>query len=138
MYLNVVGLSYHTAPLDVRDRVALTESRQVQALTLLKSSGELVETVVLSTCNRSEIYATTNGAAPDPRPVETWFYQIHGLSDGDLTPYLYRLTDEAAIRHLFRVVSSLDSMVVGEQQILGQVKEAYLRSLEEQTTGVIL
>ncbi|MBI4553222.1 MAG: glutamyl-tRNA reductase, partial [Candidatus Latescibacteria bacterium] len=102
------------------------------------SSGELVETVVLSTCNRSEIYATTNGAAPDPRPGETWFYQIHGLSDGDLTPYLYRLTDEAAIRHLFRVVSSLDSMVVGEQQILGQVKEAYLRSLEEQTTGVIL
>lgn len=138
MHLNVVGLSYYTAPLDVRDRVALTESKQVQALTLLKSSSDLLETVVLSTCNRSEVYATTNETEADPRPVEAWFHQIHGLSDGTLSPYLYRLTDEAAIRHLFRVVSSLDSMVVGEQQILGQVKEAYLRSLGEQTTGVVL
>lgn len=138
MHLNLIGLSHHTAPIDIRDRVALTELAQAKALSLLKSSGRLLEGVVLSTCNRSELYATTDGDEPDPIPVEAWFHAIHGFSDGILSPYLYRMTDEAVIRHLFRVVSSLDSMVVGEQQILGQVKDAYLRSLDGQTTGVVL
>jgi glutamyl-tRNA reductase len=96
-----------------------------------------MEGVVLSTCNRSEVYATTEGDETDVMPVEDWFHEIHGLSNGTLSPYLYRLSDEAVIRHLFRVVSSLDSMVMGEQQILGQVKDAYLKSLDEQTTGVV-
>lgn len=138
MHLNLIGLSHHTAPIDIRDRVALTDTAQEKALTLLKSSGVLSEAVVISTCNRSEVYATTNGDTPDNMSVEAWFHKIYGLSDGILSPYLYRLTDDAVIRHLFRVVSSLDSMVVGEQQILGQIKGAYLRSLDEQTTGVVL
>ncbi|MBT5876087.1 MAG: glutamyl-tRNA reductase [Candidatus Latescibacteria bacterium] len=139
MHLNLIGLSHHTAPIDIRDQVALTESVQDRALSLLKASGsKLLEGVVLSTCNRSEVYATTEGDAPDALPVEHLFHEIHGLSRGVLTPYLYRKSDEAAIRHLFRVVSSLDSMVMGEQQILGQVKNAYLKSLDEQTTGVVL
>lgn len=138
MPLTLIGLSHHTAPIDVRDRVALTESLQEQALALLKSSGQMVEAVLLSTCNRSEMYATTSGDASDDAPVEVWFHDIHGLSPGSLSPYLYRMTDERAIRHLFRVVSSLDSMVMGEQQILGQVKDAYRRSLGVQTTGVVL
>jgi glutamyl-tRNA reductase len=137
MHLTLIGLSHHTAPIDVRDRVALTGTLQARALSLLKSCGGLLETVLLSTCNRSEMYAATDDR-PDPLPIEAWFHDIHGLSYGTLSPYLYRMTDEQVIRHLFRVVSSLDSMVVGEQQILGQVKDAYLRSLGEQTTGVVL
>lgn len=138
MHLTLIGLSHHTAPIDIRDQVALTETLQEQALKLVKTSGNMLETVLLSTCNRSEVYAAINGDAHDPRPVEEWFHEIHGLSQGTLSPYLYRRTNEAVIRHLFRVVSSLDSMVIGEQQILGQVKDAYLRSLSEQTTGVVL
>lgn len=138
MHLNLIGLSHHTAPIDIRDQVALTETLYEKSLSFLKSSEPLLEGVVLSTCNRSEIYATTNQDEADPKSVEAWFHEIYGLSSGTLSPYLYRMTDEAVIRHLFRVVSSLDSMVVGEQQILGQVKEAYLRSLDKQTTGVVL
>jgi glutamyl-tRNA reductase len=138
MHLTLIGLSHHTAPIEVRDQVALTESLQTKALSLLKSSDEFLEAVLLSTCNRSEVYAATTRNQPDPRPVEEWFHHIHGLSHGSLSPYLYRLSDEQAIRHLFRVVSSLDSMVMGEQQILSQVKSAYLRSLGEKTTGVLL
>ena len=124
MHLTLIGLSHHTAPIDIRDQVALTETLQEQALKLVKTSGKMLETVLLSTCNRSEVYAAINGDVHDPRPVEEWFHEIHGLSQGTLSPYLYRRTDEAVIRHLFRVVSSLDSMVIGEQQILGQVKDA--------------
>jgi len=139
MQLNLIGLSHLTAPLDIRDQVALTPTVQEKAQSILKSSGsKLLEGVVLSTCNRSEVYATTEGDDTDAMPVENWFHEIHGLSKGTLSPYLYRLSDEAVIRHLFRVVSSLDSMVMGEQQILGQVKDAYLKSLGEQTTGVVL
>lgn len=138
MPITLIGLSHHTAPIDVRDRVALTDSLQEKALSLLKSSGHFVEAVLLSTCNRSEVYATTGGERSDTVPVETWFHEIHGLSHGSLAPYLYRMTDEKVIRHLFRVVSSLDSMVMGEQQILGQVRDAYLRSLGVQASGVVL
>lgn len=138
MHLTLIGLSHHTAPLMIRDQVALTESLQSKALTVLKSSGQFLEAVLLSTCNRSEMYATMRGDDPDPAPVETWFHEIYGLSHGALSPYLYRMTNERVIQHLFRVVSSLDSLVIGEQQILGQVKDAYLRSLGEQATGVVL
>lgn len=138
MHLTLIGLSHHTAPIDIRDQVALTEALQEQALSLVKSSGRMLETVLLSTCNRSEVYAATGDEISDPQPVEEWFHEICGLSPGTLSPYLYRRTDDEVIRHLFRVVSSLDSMVIGEQQILGQVKDAYLRSLGEQATGVVL
>ena len=138
MHLTLIGLSHHTAPIDIRDQVALTETLQEQALALVKSSGKILETVLLSTCNRSEVYAATNDEVHDPLPIEEWFHEIHGLSPGTLSPYLYRRTNEEGIRHLFRVVSSLESMVIGETQILGQVKDAYLRSLGVQTTGVVL
>ena len=78
MHLNLIGLSHHTAPIDIRDQVALTESVQDRALSLLKASGsKLLEGVVLSTCNRSEVYATTEGDAPDALPVEHQIGRAH-------------------------------------------------------------
>ncbi len=138
MHLTLVGLSHHTAPVDVRDQTVLTKTLQEKALSFVRSSNGILEAVLLSTCNRSEMYAATDEAHADPGPVEAWFHQIHGLDEGVLSPYLYHRKDEAVIRHLFRVVSSLDSLVVGEQQILGQVREAYMESLNTRTTGVVL
>ncbi len=138
MHLTLVGLSHHTAPIDVRDQAVLTKTLQEKALSFVKSSSGILEAVLLSTCNRSEMYATTDEEHTDPRPIEAWFHEIHGLEEGVLSPYLYHRKDEAVIRHLFRVVSSLDSLVVGEQQILGQVREAYMQSLNTKTTGVVL
>ena len=138
MHLTLVGLSHHTAPIDVRDQAVLTKTLQEKALSFVRSSSGILEAVLLSTCNRSEMYATTDEEHTDPRPIEAWFHEIHGLDEGVLSPYLYHRKDEAVIRHLFRVVSSLDSLVVGEQQILGQVREAYMQSLNTKTTGVVL
>ncbi len=138
MHLTLVGLSHHTAPIDVRDQAVLSKTLQEKALSFVKSSSGILEAVLLSTCNRSEMYATTDEEHTDPRPIEAWFHEIHGLDEGVLSPYLYHRKDEEAIRHLFRVVSSLDSLVVGEQQILGQVREAYMQSLNTKTTGVVL
>ena len=138
MHLTLVGLSHHTAPVDVRDQAVLTKSLQDKALSFVKTSTGILEAVLLSTCNRSEMYATTDEEHTDPGPIEAWFHEIHGVDEGVLSPYLYHRRDEAVIRHLFRVVSSLDSMVVGEQQILGQVREAYMQSLNTKTTGLVL
>jgi len=138
MHLTLVGLSHHTAPVDVRDQAVLTKTLQEKALSFVKSSSGILEAVLLSTCNRSEMYATTDEEHTDPRPIEAWFHEIHGLDEGVLSPYLYHRKDDEAIRHLFRVVSSLDSLVVGEQQILGQVREAYMHSLNTKTTGLVL
>ena len=138
MHLTLVGLSHHTAPIDVRDQAVLTKTLQEKALSFVRSSSGILEAVLLSTCNRSEMYATTDEEHTDPGPIEAWFHEIHGLDEGVLSPYLYHRKDEAVIRHLFRVVSSLDSLVVGEQQILGQVREAYMQSLNTKTTGVVL
>ena len=74
----------------------------------------------------------------DSKSIEVWFHEIHGVNQGVLSPYLYNRKEEEVIRHLFRVVSSLDSLVIGEQQILGQVRDAYVQALNTKTTGTVL
>lgn len=138
MHLTLVGLSHHTAPIDVRDQAILPETLPGKVLSFMQSSAGIIEAVLLSTCNRSEMYATTDKEHTDPKPIEAWFHEVHGLDEGVLSPYLYHRKDDEVIRHLFRVVSSLDSLVIGEQQILGQVREAYINSLNTKTTGVVL
>jgi glutamyl-tRNA reductase len=114
-----VGLSHHTAPVDVRERLALPEERQAELLQAMAQAP--AEALLVSTCNRVELYVVGPGADLGDR-TRTALASVAGQ---DLAPYLYSHQGEAAVLHLFRVAASLDSMVLGEPQILGQVKDAF-------------
>ncbi len=124
MHLTLVGLSHKTAPIEIREKLTFPAHRQEEALALLTSSPQIAEAVVLSTCNRTEIYAVASVEGGADAVVD-FMADYHALDRHELVRYLYFSDGEAVVKHLFRVVASLDSMVIGEAQILGQVKEAY-------------
>ena len=123
MPLIVLGLNHQTTPLDLREKVSLDADRLPQALSSLRELAGVEEAALLSTCNRTEIYAQVS-TAEEPA-LANWLEQQHGLAVGALTDYLYQHRDGDAVRHLFRVATGLDSLILGEPQILGQVKEAW-------------
>jgi glutamyl-tRNA reductase len=131
MALFAVGLNHHTAPLAVREKVALAPDAHGRALASLVSGGGAVEAVLLSTCNRTEIYCKSES----PETVVAWLTKLAAARDLDLKPHLYTHVDDAAVRHAFRVAAGLDSMVLGEPQILGQVKQAVRVATESGTLG---
>jgi glutamyl-tRNA reductase len=123
MRFQLIGVNHNTAPVEVRERLAIPESRLPEACKKLTEHPGIDEGMILSTCNRVEILANTkNGAGADLRSFLQNYFQI---DSGELNKHLYEYNEQEAVRHLFRVAASLDSMVVGEPQILGQVKEAY-------------
>jgi len=125
MKLSVTGLNHKTAPVEVRERLAFDDRSLAGALGELKSSAEVSEALILSTCNRVEVAVTTTDEA-DPRALVTGLLaNSRKVEPGSLGPHLYHHEEREAVRHLFRVAASLDSMVVGEPQILGQMKSAY-------------
>ncbi len=132
-----VGLSHHTAPLDLRERLAVPESRVPELLAQLRSQGLGSEGVLLSTCNRVELY-TVPASGVDSEAIASWLAESQGLLARKTLPHLYRHQDHDAVRHLFRVTSSLDSMVLGEPQIVGQVREAYRIAQEHHAAGPVL
>jgi glutamyl-tRNA reductase len=136
MRLVLVGTSHQRAPVELRELLAYDADLRREALGRLAGDGS--EAVVLSTCNRTEVYAVS----AEPAQVEERIYgelsSLSGLSHSELAPALYTVTDEAAAVHLFRVAAGLDSMVPGEAQILGQVREAYEAAREAETTGSML
>jgi glutamyl-tRNA reductase len=119
----VVGLNHETAPVAVREALAFPKERLAEALARVREETGLAEAMILSTCNRVEVY----GRAPEPSldAIAAFVARFHGKTADEIAPHLYRLEGDPAIRHAFRVAASLDSMVMGEPQILGQVKEAY-------------
>lgn len=134
MRLVAVGVSHHTAPVEVRERLAVSPGLVPGLLDDLRQDRVSREAVLISTCNRVELYAVpTDGVGPEE--VARWLVERQGLRSRRVEQHLYRYQQRDALRHLFRVASSLDSMVVGEPQILGQVKEAYRVSVEGQGAG---
>jgi glutamyl-tRNA reductase len=129
MKVFLIGLSHHTAPVEVRERAAIPDSSLGEALDTLRRESGAEEALILSTCNRVELTAAMPEGA-DERALAGFLATHRGLSLEWLDPYLYRYEDERAIRHLFRVASSLDSMVLGEPQVLGQLKAAYAAARE--------
>ncbi|SEK61029.1 glutamyl-tRNA reductase [Pseudoxanthomonas sp. GM95] len=127
MTLWVLGLNHQTAPVNLRERVAFAGDALPQALGALRDLPQVSEAALLSTCNRTELYAV----ADDATPLVQWL-ATHGEG---LDAYLYRHRDAEAVRHLFRVATGLDSMVLGEPQILGQVKDAWALAREHQALG---
>lgn len=137
MRLTLVGLSHKTAPVAIREKLTFPANRQEEALSLLTATPDVIEAVVVSTCNRTEIYAVTAADADGPGAIIDFMCDYHDLDRHELVRYLYMQEGEAVVKHLFRVVASLDSMVIGEAQILGQVKEAYDHAFTYQGTGRI-
>jgi glutamyl-tRNA reductase len=132
MHLTLVGLSHKTAPIEIREKLTFPAHVQPQALSALTHDTEIAEAVILSTCNRTEVYAVgTSDEVTDA--VIDFLCDFHDLDRHELARYLYVVEGHAVVKHLFRVVSSLDSMVLGEAQILHQVKEAYDLSCESGT-----
>src|SRR6185436_8707989 len=135
MPIVVLGLSHHSSPVALRERFAFAEARVPEALQLLRDSRTADEAVILSTCNRVEIYAAT---ALEPNrafdSLKSFLVTCHDFHD-PLTDEIYTLTEPQSLHHLFRVACGLDSMVLGETEILGQLKKAYDLALQHQHTG---
>ena len=129
MPLFAFGLNHQTAPLDVRERVVFRAEQVTQALRDLVDRRPVSEAAIISTCNRTEVYCTT----AEPRTAIDWLADYHGMKPSQIQPYLYELPQARAVKHAFRVASGLDSMVLGEPQILGQFKGA-VRSAEQAGT----
>jgi len=138
MKLLLTGLNHRTAPVEVRERLAFEDKALPQALNDLKRCPGLLEGMILSTCNRVEVAVTADEQADVESAVEGFLADSRHVERAWVTPYLYRFDGPDAIRHLFRVASSLDSMVVGEPQILGQMKSAYALAREHGAVGGFL
>ena len=138
MNIIVVGLSHKTATVEIREKVAFSPNQIEKPLGELIQLEGIIEGVIVSTCNRVEIYATTRDIAGGIARIKRFMAEYHHLPFEALESHLYSFHAEAAIRHVFRVASSLDSMIVGEPQILGQIKTSYGYAAEFKSSGIIL
>jgi glutamyl-tRNA reductase len=134
----VVGLNHRTAPLDLLERLAIDPERRSKALALLLEREHVKECAILSTCNRVEIYAAIDRFHDGGDAVRAFLTDFHGICSRELSDYLYAYYEDRAVQHLFAVTAGIDSLVVGEVQILGQVREAYQAAQEERTAGPVL
>jgi glutamyl-tRNA reductase len=134
MQLFTFGINHQTAPLAVREQIAFNAETLDAALRDLVGNGAAKEATILSTCNRTEIYCSTNA----PVQAVDWLASYHHLPTAEIEPYIYRLPQEQAVKHAFRVASGLDSMVLGEPQILGQMKQAVRQAEQAGTLGFLL
>jgi glutamyl-tRNA reductase len=139
MEIVLVGLNHRTAPVEVRERVSFTNEQARRAAEQLRERGILEETLVLSTCNRSEVYGVPPESSHECAPgLSSFLSEFHAVRMEVLGVSLYHHYDREAVRHLFRVAAGLDSMMLGEAEILGQVREAYRFAHEHGATGPVL
>ena len=135
----LIGCSHHTAPVEIRERVTFSPEQAIAAAEELRKRRILEEAVVLSTCNRSELYGVpTERGTSVAEAMEIFLTSFHGVPRADLNGRLYRWNGPDAVRHLFRVASGLDSMMLGEAEILGQLRTAYTQALDHGSTGPVL
>ena len=133
MHLVTYGINHNTAPVNIRELFAFDANVLPAALSALNEQASVLEAVIVSTCNRTEIYCCLDDDSDNQ--ILPWLHAFHQQQDGVITPYLYQYQGCEAIRHLLRVASGLDSMVLGEPQILGQLKDAYSQALNANTLG---
>ena len=136
--LVLVGVNHKTTPVEIREKLAFNQAKLEASLEELVSSPEIIENIILSTCNRVEIYARVENTDRGIQLLQDFICDYHSISRGNLDQYFYSCCDNQAVEHLFRVSSSLDSMVLGEAQILGQVKDAYSTARSFSSTGMVL
>jgi len=134
----VLGISYKTAPIEVRELFSFSQENLESGVRQLKGKDHIEECAILSTCNRVEIYAVSENVESCLESIKTFLSEFHGIPEETFSPHIYYSIGHMAARHLFNVASSIDSMVIGEPQVLGQVKGAYKMAASQGTTGVIL
>lgn len=133
----IVGTSHHTAPLEFREKLTFSDSELISTLKTLKHHQQIEEIAILSTCNRVELCAVIKPSAK-VEILSDYLVALHQIDRGEFDEYTYNYEGSKAILHLFRVASSLDSMVIGESQILSQIKESYEQALSAETTSQLL
>ena len=136
--LILVGVNHKTTPVEIREKLAFTKGKIEESIDRLLNYPEIIEHTILSTCNRVEIYARANCHDSAIKSVKQFICDFHELSPVELEDHFYSYKNEEAVEHLFRVSSSLDSMILGEAQILGQVKDAYSLARDLRSTGLVL
>ncbi len=137
-HIVLVGLNHRTAKLDVRQLASLNDEQLPEGLAALSARAGILESMIVSTCNRVEILSAVGRPSEGIDSIESFLSEYSRVSRALLAPRLYRYTDDQAVRHIFRVASSLDSMVLGEPQILGQVKSCYNAAVQAGTVGTHL
>ena len=136
MHLISIGLNHTTAPIEIRERAAVAADHLEDALTDIAKHSAIEEATILSTCNRTEVYCQL--PEPNSEVVSDWLCGFHQLKKEEVKPYLYTFPGHQAVNHAFRVASGLDSMVIGEPQILGQMKNAFATAHKNGNTGKVL
>lgn len=135
MSLYILGLNHTTAPVDIRERVVFEATDLATALAGLAAIPGIREAAIVSTCNRTEIYCAVDSPDVGDHHIVEWFHGWHGASRADIEPCLYRRVDDDVIRHLMRVACGLDSMILGEPQITGQLKSAWRAAVDHDLLG---
>ena len=138
MHVFLLGVSHRTAPVDLRERLDFSSRDLGAAVEAVAARPSMAESVVLSTCNRSEIYVASEDPARARDELVTFLSDYHHVPTQAFQPHLFALENSAAVAHLFRVAAGLDSLVVGEPQILGQVKDAYQSATNKRCVGPVL
>ncbi|QED48818.1 glutamyl-tRNA reductase [Cytobacillus dafuensis] len=137
MHILVVGLNYKTAPVEIRERLTFNPSQLTDAINTLKNKKSILENVILSTCNRTEIYAVVDQLHTGRYYIKEFLSEWFQIEKDEFSPYLFIYEQDGAIDHLFNVVCGLNSMILGETQILGQVRSGFLQAQAEHTTGTV-
>ncbi len=137
MHILVVGLNYRTAPVEIRERLTFNETELVDAIKKLNSKKSILENIILSTCNRTEIYAVVDQLHTGRYYIKEFLSEWFGIEQAEFSPFLFVHEDDGAVDHLFNVTCGLQSMVLGETQILGQVRTSFMLAQQEETTGSV-
>lgn len=137
MHIIAVGVNYKTAPVEIREKLSFNENELVSAMTALKNQKSILENIIVSTCNRTEIYAVVDQLHTGRYYIKAFLSEWFQIDKEEFSPFLRIFEGDAAIEHLYRVACALDSMVLGETQILGQVRSSFLLAQEKQTIGTV-
>ncbi|MBO1514737.1 glutamyl-tRNA reductase [Metabacillus bambusae] len=137
MHILVVGLNYKTAPVEIRERLTFQPNELSDAMKQLKDQKSILENVIVSTCNRTEIYAVVDQLHTGRYYIKAFLADWFGIDKDEITPYLTIFEQDGALEHLYKVACGLDSMILGETQILGQVRSSFLLAQENDSIGTI-
>ncbi len=137
MHIIVVGLNYKTAPVEIREKVSFELEQLPEAMKSLSTKKSILENIIVSTCNRTEVYAVVDQLHTGRYYIKEFLAEWFSVDQNELSSYLYVYEQDGAVNHLFQVACGLNSMVLGETQILGQVKKSFQQAQEENTIGVL-
>ncbi|WP_394137547.1 glutamyl-tRNA reductase [Cytobacillus oceanisediminis] len=137
MHILVVGLNYKTAPVEIRERLTFNSSQLGDAMKTLNDKKSILENIILSTCNRTEIYAVVDQLHTGRYYIKEFLAEHFNMDQSEFSPFLFIYEEDGAIEHLFKVACGLNSMILGETQILGQVRSSFLEAQSENTTGTV-